>query len=38
MKECYDYEELLSEIRDDITEGLIEPDGIIFVTRGERVF
>ena len=38
MKECYDYEELLSEIRDDITKGLIEPDGIIFVARGEKVF
>ena len=22
MKECYDYEELLSELRDDIAEGL----------------
>ena len=38
MTECYDYEELLSELRDDIAEGLIEPDGIIFVARGEKVF
>ena len=38
MKECYDYEELLGELRDDIEEGLIEMDGIIFVARGEKVF
>ena len=38
MKECYDYEELLSELRDDIAEGLIEPDGIIFVDSREKVF
>lgn len=38
MKECYDYEELLGELKADIVEGLVEPDGIIFVARGEKVF
>lgn len=37
MNFSYDYEELISEVKGDLAEGLIAPDDILKIVRGPKV-